>query len=213
MHAVAMNLSLPPPLMSLTAHDLIPAIGARAALIAILLSWLLPVTAAAAETQPRTKDWLLVDTHGLTLAVMRDERPQLTLHDLSIGRYGTSTEKVRGDKTTPLGRFRITRIDRRSGFHVFVQLDYPDIERARKAQLAGDISRRELQTIVSAHRLGKAPPQNTVLGGEIGIHGLGEADPVVHQMMNWTRGCVAITDRQMDSLLGWIRVGMTVEIR
>ena len=178
-----------------------------------LLVWLLPALTFAAETQPRTKDWLLVDTHGLTLTVMHDARPQMTLHDLSVGRYGTSTEKTRGDNTTPLGRFRITRIDRRSGFHVFIGLDYPDIERARKAQQAGDISRRELQAIVSAHRHGKAPPQNTGLGGQIGIHGLGEADPDLHRMTNWTRGCVALTDRQVDSLLGWIRVGMTVEIR
>jgi len=179
----------------------------------LLVGLLLPILATAAETQPRTKEWLLVDTHGLTLSVMHDERPQMTLHDLSVGRYGTSVEKTRGDNTTPLGRFRITRIDRRSGFHVFIGLDYPDIERARKAQQAGDISRRELQAIVSAHRHGKAPPQNTGLGGQIGIHGLGEADPGLHRMTNWTRGCVALTDRQVDSLLGWIRVGMTVEIR
>ena len=186
---------------------------ARAALIWILFAWLIPAQAPAAESLPRTQDWLLVDTHGMTLSVMRDERPQMTLYDLSVGRYGTSTEKIRGDKTTPLGRFRITRIDRRSGFHVFIGLDYPDIERARKAQQAGDISQHELQAIVSAHRLGKTPPQNTKLGGQIGIHGLGEADPTLHEMMNWTRGCVALTDRQVDSLLGWLRVGMTVEIR
>ena len=80
-------------------------------------------------------------------------------------------------------------------------------------QAAGEISRQQLQAIVSAHRRGKAPPQNTRLGGQIGIHGLGEADLDLHRMTNWTRGCVALTDRQVDSLLGWIRVGMTVEIR
>ena len=185
----------------------------RAALAWMLLAWLIPAMTSATEALPRTKDWLLVDTHGLTLSVMHDERPQMTLYDLAVGRYGTSTEKTRGDKTTPLGRFRITRIDRRSGFHVFIALDYPDIERARKAHQTGEISQRELQTIVTAHRHGKAPPQNTKLGGQIGIHGLGEADPALHEMMNWTRGCVALTDRQVDSLLGWLRVGMTVEIR
>lgn len=185
----------------------------RVVLIWMLFACLMPAQARAAETLPRTQDWLLVDTHRMTLSVMHDERPQMTLHDLSVGRYGTSTDKIRGDKTTPLGRFRITRIDRRSGFHIFIGLDYPDIERARKAQQAGDISKRELQAIVSAHRRGQTPPQNTKLGGQIGIHGLGEADPALHEMMNWTRGCVALTDRQMDSLLDWLRVGMTVEIR
>jgi L,D-peptidoglycan transpeptidase YkuD (ErfK/YbiS/YcfS/YnhG family) len=31
--------------------------------------------------------------------------------------------------------------------------------------------------------------------------------------MNWTRGCVALTDEQIDALLSWVRIGMTVEIR
>ena len=202
---------MPPP--SHTAIHLERGHRVAAALVWILLVGLLPAPTSAAETQPRTKDWLLVDTHGSTLSVMHDERPQMTLYDLSVGRYGTSMEKTRGDNTTPLGRFRITRIDRRSGFHVFIGLDYPNIERARKAREAGEISQRELQAIVSAHRHGKAPPQNTGLGGRIGIHGLGEADPKLHRMTNWTRGCVALTDRQVDSLLGWIRIGMTVEIR
>jgi L,D-peptidoglycan transpeptidase YkuD (ErfK/YbiS/YcfS/YnhG family) len=31
--------------------------------------------------------------------------------------------------------------------------------------------------------------------------------------MNWTRGCVAVTDRQLDSLLPWVEIGMQVDIR
>ena len=178
----------------------------REPLLALLFS-LLPAFAAAAQP------WLLVDTELLTLTVMQDEQPQLTLHNLAIGRYGATAEKIRGDNMTPLGRFRITHIERDTGFHRFVGLSYPDTERANIGRRQDDISERELQAILAAHRRGKAPPQNTALGGRIGIHGLGKADPRLHETMNWTRGCVALTNRQIDSLLPWLHIGMTVVIR
>jgi murein L,D-transpeptidase YafK len=178
----------------------------RVSLLALLVS-LLPAFAAAAQP------WMLVDTEALTLTVMQDEQPQLTMHNLAIGRYGATSKKYRGDNMTPLGQFRITHIKRDTPFHRFIALSYPDAERAISGRGQGDVSERELQTILAAHRRGKAPPQNTALGGRIGIHGLGTADPQLHETMNWTRGCVALTDRQIDSLLPWLRIGMTVEIR
>lgn len=165
--------------------------------------------AAAADTER----WLLVDTQKLTLTVMDGELPQLTLHNLAIGRYGASAAKRRGDNTTPLGRFRITGIERDSGFHRFIQLDYPDVVRTERAYRAGVIGAAEYRAILAAHRRGVTPPQGTALGGHIGIHGLGEGDPVLHRTMNWTRGCVALTDQQIDTLLPWVHVGMVVEIR
>lgn len=157
--------------------------------------------------------WLLVDTQELILTVYEQDAPLLTLHNLAIGRYGASANKRRGDNTTPLGRFRITGVERRSAFHRFVALSYPDQQRAEQAYRDGLISEAQYRAIVSAHADRAAPPQNTPLGGQIGIHGLGEADPTLHRTMNWTKGCVALTDEQLDALLPWVRIGMLVEIR
>jgi murein L,D-transpeptidase YafK len=186
---------------------------ARPVLACILFLCLLPTLSSAAYAGSDEEPWLLVDTEALTLTVMRGEQPRLTLHNIAVGRYGTSLDKQRGDNTTPLGRFHVAWIQRDSGFHRFIGLDYPDVERAEKAYREGVISQRERQAIIVAHRRGKRPPQDTALGGQIGIHGLGQADPQLHESMNWTRGCVAVTDRQVDALLPWVRVGMTVEIR
>ena len=60
---------------------------------------------------------------------------------------------------------------------------------------------------------GRPPPQDTALGGYIGIHGVGAGDPAVHEDFNWTEGCVALTDAQIDALLRHITVGTAVEIR
>lgn len=177
----------------------------------VLLVSLAAVSNSSAD--PATDSWLLVDSGALTLTVMQGGQPRMTLHNLAVGRFGVSAEKMRGDNMTPLGRFRITRIERDTGFHRFLRLDYPDVDRATKAASQGDIGRGELEAIRAAHRRGTLPPQNTVLGGHIGIHGLGSSDPTVHRIMNWTRGCVALTNEQIDRLLPWIRVGTTVEIR
>lgn len=174
---------------------------------------LLPALSPAADPGPDNGPWLLVDTTELTVTVMHGGQPRMTLHNIAIGRYGTSPEKRRGDNTTPLGRFRIAWIKRNSGFHRFIGLDYPDGARAERGFQKGLISKRELQAIHGAHRRGERPPQGTALGGQIGIHGLGQADPRVHESMNWTRGCVALTDQQVDALLSWARIGMAVEIR
>jgi murein L,D-transpeptidase YafK len=179
--------------------------------------WVLAATlllvAGLALASSEAEHWLLVDTGQLTLAVMQGDRPLLTLHGIAIGRSGTSNEKHRGDNTTPLGRFRINRIDRDSGFHRFIGVDYPDATRAERALWSGDISRDQYRAIVLAHRRGATPPQATLLGGHIGIHGLGQADPRLHEMANWTKGCVAVSNAQIDSLLLWVRIGMMVEIR
>jgi lipoprotein-anchoring transpeptidase ErfK/SrfK len=60
---------------------------------------------------------------------------------------------------------------------------------------------------------GKTPPQHTPLGGYIGIHGVGSGDPEVHRAYNWTNGCVALTNAQIDILAEWARAGTPVEIR
>lgn len=180
--------------------------ASRSLLLGLVFS-LCSVTAAAGPP------WLLVDTQAQTLVVMAEDEPLLTLHNLSVGRYGVTSDKRRGDNMTPLGQFRVTQVKRDSAFYRFIALSYPDAERAERGRQNSEISATQLRAILAAHERGKAPPQGTPLGGHIGIHGLGQADPTLHQMMNWTRGCIAVTDRQLDSLLPWVQRGMLVEIR
>jgi murein L,D-transpeptidase YafK len=152
------------------------------------------VQSGAAQAQGG-ETWLLVDTVNLRLMVMQGTRVVHTYEDISIGRDGVSREKIRGDQRTPVGRFRIAWVREASGFHRFLGLDYPDRERAR------------------AHENGKIPPQGTPLGGQIGIHGIGEGDPEIHDRFNWTNGCVAITNEQLDELMQWVHIGTRVDIR
>ncbi|MFC6670290.1 L,D-transpeptidase family protein [Marinobacterium aestuariivivens] len=76
----------------------------------------------------------------------------------------------------------------------------------------GRIDRGTYLRIVSALDLGLVPPQDTPLGGQIGIHGLGGGDPDVHELFNWTNGCVALTDAEVKRLARWVNRGTRVEI-
>jgi murein L,D-transpeptidase YafK len=156
---------------------------------------------------------LRIDTSAGTLVVLDGESVVHTFADISIGRYGATASKQRGDNKTPLGRFRIGWIADKTRYHRFLGLNYPNLEIASTAFFKRLISKDEWLWIRRAEKRGEVPPQNTPLGGFIGIHGIGAGDPAMHQEFNWTNGCVALTNNEIDQLLEWVSVGTVVDIR
>ena len=156
---------------------------------------------------------IVIDTGKRTLQVLQGERVIATFNDIAIGRYGKTYFKMRGDNKTPLGNFRIGWIGKESRYHRFLGLTYPDMDAADRALVDGRIDEAQWQEIRRAVQAGKTPPQHTPLGGYIGIHGVGSGDLEVHREYNWTNGCVALTNEQIDRLSSLVRIGMPVEIR
>lgn len=156
--------------------------------------------------------WILIDTSERTLTVMQGEQRTREFHNVSIGRAGATPQKVRQDQKTPLGAFRVSRIKEDSRYHLFIGLDYPDLEYARKALEAGLIDDKDYTAIRQAHEQGQEPPASTPLGGYIGIHGIGDGDPAIHEAFNWTEGCVALTNEEVDELLTWVHLQTIVLI-
>jgi lipoprotein-anchoring transpeptidase ErfK/SrfK len=157
--------------------------------------------------------WLRVDTQDATLTVMKGDKPQEVFENVAIGRYGKTYYKKKGDHRTPLGRFTIAWIPRKSQYHRFLGLNYPDLDRADRALVDRDITEAQWQAIRRASEAKTRPPQDTPLGGFIGIHGTGAGDTKIHGQYNWTSGCIALTNDQIDRLASWVRVGTLVEIR
>ncbi len=157
--------------------------------------------------------WLLVDTQAQTLEVKNGPYTLALFKDIAIGRRGAGFKQHRGDEVTPLGVYRIAWINKRSHYRKFFGFDYPSVDNAREALRRGLISSYEFQRIIDAHRHNRVPPQNTPLGGQLGIHGLGRADERIHKMTNWTKGCVALTNEQIDLLEVWIEKGTKVIIK
>ena len=177
---------------------------------------MLVLSAGVAEDSSAGRDrdhWILVDTRKMVLSVLEGNRVKKTYDRIAIGRAGVTLNKVEGDNRTPLGEFRLVRIASDSPFHRFFGLDYPTVAHARRAYRAGTIDFQDYTAIFNAARKGAIPPQTTTLGGNIGIHGIGPGDPKVHEEFNWTQGCVALTNQQIDDLSRWVYLGMRVVVR
>lgn len=157
--------------------------------------------------------WLLVDTEKLQLDVKQGEKTLSVIKNIAIGRNGAGFKQRRGDDITPLGSFKIGWINRKSSFYRFYGFNYPSTVIAHKALLDGLLDEKSHAAIINAHRRNKTPPQNTSIGGQIGIHGLGNADKFIHSMMNWTHGCIALTNEQIDQLSPWLKKGTRVKVK
>lgn len=157
--------------------------------------------------------WLLVETEPRVLKVMQGDAELDVFPRVAIGAHGADVEKARGDKKTPLGEYRIGWVNENSKFHRFLGLTYPNIDNAKRAYREGMIGEETLRSIMRAEMEEAIPPQNTPLGGQIGIHGLGSADREIHEVFNWTSGCIALTNPEIDRLSKWIKRGTLVVIR
>lgn len=157
--------------------------------------------------------WLLIETVPHVLKVMEGDHDLEVFERIAIGRRGVGLLKERGDYKTPLGEYRIGWINENSRYHKFFGFTYPNRENAERAFALGLIGQDTYRTILRTSVGTAIPPQNTVLGGQIGIHGLGRASFTVHQFFDWTQGCIAMTNEQIDRLAAWVRKGTLVVIR
>ena len=106
---------------------------------------------------------------------------------------------------TPEGVFYVVHRNPNSQFHKALVLNYPTAADAYRGLERGLISRREYKQIVDAQQDFRMPPMNTKLGGWIEIHGDGTGAAT-----NWTQGCVALHNRDMNTLWWWAEVGTPV---
>ncbi len=181
-------------------------------LVSVMLSLLLVMPADSSAIRDRDI-WILVDTREKVLSVLEGNSVRRTYREISIGRAGATLNKISGDNKTPLGDFRLVRIEPSSTFHRFLGIDYPTVADAERGLRAATISHEQYTAILQAIKARTIPPQETPLGGYIGIHGVGAGDPSVHQNFNWTQGCIALTNQQIDDLSKWVYLGMRVVIR
>jgi len=120
-------------------------------------------------------------------------------------------KRAQGDHRMPEGDYAIAGPPLTSRFHLFVPIDYPSVADADRALGEGRIDRATRDAIADAHAEGRMPPQDTPLGGAIGLHGEGvrwHGD----LLLNWTEGCVALSDPAIEELVRLVRRGTPVRI-
>ena len=134
---------------------------------------------------------------------------------IASGRGGRGAKRRQGDNKTPVGVYRILHGRASGRFDYFMHLDYPNLIDAWRGYRDKVISAAEFRQIALAHKQRRTPPQDTGLGGFIGIHGLGHTDPeklAIHEGFNWTEGCIALTNEEIRELRQFIQPGATVMI-
>lgn len=160
------------------------------------------------------KHWLLVDTKKDALMVMYGNKIVKYFNNIALGSSGAGFKEKSGDNKTPIGLFNVSWINDHSRFKIFIGINYPNSQYAERALRKHKIDRLTYERICTAITGGQIPPQDTVIGGQIGIHGVGYGNIAIHHAgINWTSGCIALDNQQIIDLRTWIYLGMPVEIR
>lgn len=112
----------------------------------------------------------------------------LTSHDIALGFAPGGHKQIEGDGKTPEGPYVIDRRNPNSEFHLSLGISYPNAD-----------------DVAHARALGKSP------GGDIFIHG--ERNPLKRNRSgDWTWGCIAVTNREMEDIYAMVRDGTPITI-
>jgi murein L,D-transpeptidase YafK len=128
---------------------------------------------------------VLVSKKKREMVLLRGESV-LRTYRIALGREPVGPKQQEGDGRTPEGRYTIDYRNAKSRYHLSLHISYPD---------AADMAR--------AREAGVDP------GGDIMIHGLRDG---VRVEGDWTQGCIAVTDEEMDEIWGLVKEGTRIWI-
>ncbi len=112
----------------------------------------------------------------------------LESYRFDLGFAPVGDKQVEGDGRTPEGTYLIDRRNPNSRFHLSLGISYPNA-----------------QDIAEARALGKSP------GGDIFIHG--QPNAFKADGPDWTWGCIAVKNREMEDIYAMVRTGTLISIR
>ncbi len=129
---------------------------------------------------------------------------QLACWKVGLGFQPSGHKTREGDGKTPEGWYR-TSDKPQSNFYGAIAIHYPNTADAQIAVNERRIDKATFTSIRSATERGTKPPQNSPLGGEILVHGGGSTS-------DWTLGCIALEDAELDMLRAALPKNKAVEI-
>ncbi|MEM7519557.1 MAG: L,D-transpeptidase family protein [Pseudomonadota bacterium] len=108
-------------------------------------------------------------------------------YNIRLGFAPRGHKEIEGDGKTPEGIYWIDRRNPNSRFHLSLGISYPN---ARDRQRAKE--------------MGKSP------GGDIFIHG--QRNPLKRDTDDWTWGCIAVKNREMEDIYAMVNDGTPIQI-
>jgi murein L,D-transpeptidase YafK len=141
---------------------------------------------------PRKADSVLILKKDHLLELLAGGKVIRTYH-VALGTGGLAPKQKEGDGRTPEGHYVIDTRNGESHYHKALHVSYPNAEDRKRAA-----------------QMGVSP------GGAIMIHGLPNGKGYIgsaHRLYDWTLGCIAVTDAEIDEIWTLAPVGTPVEIR
>jgi murein L,D-transpeptidase YafK len=137
-------------------------------------------------------DHVIVMKKERTLTLMNHGNV-LKTYKVALGGNPIGAKTRQGDHKTPEGVYRLDRRNAQSQYYKSIHISYPDAKDIAHARKMG----------VSA-------------GGDVYVHGLPNGYKWVgasHRLKDWTDGCVAVTDEEIDEIWKVVPDGIPIEIR
>ena len=162
-------------------------------LLAVTISPLFRVWAADDQLPVSVKaDHVVVFKNERKLILMRGGR-ELKTFRVALGSEPVGAKTRLGDHRTPEGLYVLDRRNAKSSFYRSIHISYPNVnDRARAA------------------KLGVSP------GGDIFVHGLPNGYGWIgsaHRAKDWTDGCIAVTNQEMDEIWRIVPDGTPIDIK
>ncbi len=147
---------------------------------------------AAAALTAASVDFILIDKSDRVMTLSADGE-EVARYRIALG-FAPEGDKTRqGDGKTPEGRYRIELKNPRSQFHLSLKISYPDATDRAEAK-----------------RRGVDPGGDVFIHGTPGTSGVPAAEV---PRRDWTLGCIAVSNDEIEEIWRLVRAGTTVEIR
>ncbi|MBZ5507248.1 MAG: L,D-transpeptidase family protein [Acidobacteriia bacterium] len=159
--------------------------------VSLLIALLMGLPCARATNIPRA-DKIVIVKSTRTMTLLSGDTI-LKTYKVALGTVPAGPKRTEGDHRTPEGSYTIDAKNPQSQFHLSLHISYPS---------AADRQR--------AASLGARP------GGAIMIHGLAKPFAYLgplHRQTDWTDGCIAVTNAEIEEIWKLVPVGTRVEIR
>jgi murein L,D-transpeptidase YafK len=156
-----------------------------------VLLLLMSARAPAQDAAGQSVDFVLVKKSEAKLYLMRRGEPVATFH-IALGGNPVGHKQRQGDGRTPEGRYALDARNEHSAFYKSLHVSYPNTRDREQARRNG-----------------------VPVGGDIMIHGQpnGWAQfEAATQARNWTLGCIALTNEDMDVVWSSVPIGTPIEI-
>ena len=134
-------------------------------------------------------DLVVVDKSERRLTLYSKGKPVRTYRGLQLGDAPEGAKRFEGDERTPEGRYTIDYRNPASAYHLSLHVSYPDA--ADRAYAAAQ---------------GRSP------GGAIFLHGQPNGLPLGRLPGDWTDGCIALSNAEIQELWRLVPDGTPIEI-